>query len=167
MSKGGTGMSLRRWSWLQWLAAAVSAVVVALIIGVPTGLVTTPFYTRMTPVPWWSYAVWVSTAVLSGLLMATYLRRQWRSQTTPRAGVVANVGSLLAVGCPVCNKVVVAVAGVGGALNVWAPLQPLIAAASLVLLGWALRRRLIAPAVCPVPAAIATDRSRGPGVTGG
>lgn len=160
-------MSLRHWSWSQWLAAAVSAVVVALIIGVPTGLVTTPFYSRMTPVPWWSYVVWVSTAVLSGLLMATYLRRPWRSQTTPRAGVVANVGSLLAVGCPVCNKVVVAVAGVGGALNVWAPLQPLIAAASLVLLGWALRRRLIAPTACPVPVAIAADRRRGPGVTGG
>jgi len=26
-------------------------------------------------VPWWSYAVWVVTAVLSGLLLATFVRR--------------------------------------------------------------------------------------------
>lgn len=145
-------MSVALWSRAQWLIAALGSVVVALIVGVPTGLVNTPFYTRMTPVPWWSYGVWIATAVLTGLLITTYVRRPSPSQGASRAGLVGNVGSLLAVGCPVCNKVVVAVAGVGGALNVWAPLQPLIAAASVLLLGWALRRRLISPAICPTPA---------------
>ncbi len=154
-------VKLRRWSRVQWLLAAAGAVAMALVVGVPTGLVATPFYTRMTPVPWWSYGVLVITAVLSGLLIATYVRRPSRSQAPSRAGVAANVGSLLAVGCPVCNKVVVAAAGVSGALNVWAPLQPLIAAASLVLLGWALRRRLVTPTTCPLPA-VGIDADRDP-----
>jgi hypothetical protein len=110
--------------------------------------------------------VWIATAVLSGSLIATYVRRPSRSKAPSRAGVAANVGSLLAVGCPVCNKVVVAVAGVGGALNVWAPLQPMIAATSLVLLGWALRRRLVPPGVCPVPSAgIVAEDDQAPRVT--
>lgn len=158
-------MSLRRWSWVQWLVAAIGAAATALVVGVPTGLLDTPFYTRMTPVPWWSYGVWVITAVLSGLLIGTYVHRRPGSQAPSRAGLAANAGTLLAVGCPVCNKVVVAIAGVGGALNVWAPLQPLIAAGSLVLLGWALRRRLVTPTACSRPAAvIIADRDRAPGV---
>jgi hypothetical protein len=152
---------------MHWLVSTLGAVVVALVVGVPTGLVSTPFYTRMTPVTWWNYGVWITTAVLSGLLIATYVRRPVTTRAPSRAGVLANVGSLLAVGCPVCNKVVVAVAGVGGALNVWAPLQPLIAAVSLLLLGWALWRRLTARSGCPVPATgHAEDRDRLPEAVG-
>jgi len=147
-------VAVLRWSWTQWMVAAAGAVAVSLVVGVPTGVVPTPFYTRMTPVPWWSYGVWVATATMSGLLIVTYMRRPTRTRTRApsRAGVVATIGSALAVGCPVCNKVVVAVAGVGGALNVWAPLQPLIAVVSLLLLGWALWRRLGVQQVCPMPA---------------
>ena len=61
--------------------------------------------------------------------------------------------SLFAVGCPVCNKVVVAVLGVSGAMSVWAPIQPLLGVASLVLLGYALRRRLVLERACALPAA--------------
>lgn len=54
-------------------------------------------------------------------------------------------GAYLAIGCPICNKVVVALLGVSGALNVFAPLQPVIGAASVALLGamlaWRLRDR--------------------------
>ena len=41
--------------------------------------------------------------------------------------------SLFAVGCPICNKLVVMAVGVSGALNWFAPLQPLLAGGSLVL----------------------------------
>jgi hypothetical protein len=114
-----------------------------LAVGVPSALVANPLFSRMTPTPWWSYGVWVLTAAVSGLLAATYVRRPSAVSSSPaRVGLVANIGSLLAVGCPVCNKLVIAAVGVSGALNLWAPIQPLIAATSLGLLGWALWRRL-------------------------
>jgi hypothetical protein len=143
--------AMRSWSWSQWIAAVVGAVVVSAVLGVPTGLIATPFYTRMTPAPTWGYVVWVATSVLSGLLIATYVRRPAAARSPTRVGVAANVGSMLAVGCPACNKLVVAAVGMGGALNLWAPLQPIVAAVSLVLLGWALRRRLTLPATCALP----------------
>jgi len=40
--------------------------------------------------------------------------------------VGASVLATFAIGCPICNKLVVALLGVSGALTCWAPLQPLI-----------------------------------------
>lgn len=144
-------MMVRQVLWLQLVVAVASAALVAAAVGVPSALLANPFFMRMTPVPWWSWAVWVLTAVLSGVLAATYVQRRTPVSTAPgRAGILANVGSVLAVGCPVCNKLVVAAIGVSGALNVWSPIQPLIAAASLGLLGWALWRRLMTLRSCPI-----------------
>jgi len=48
-------MSLLSWPSRRWVAAAFGAVVFALAAGVPTDVVPTPLFTRMTPVPWWNY----------------------------------------------------------------------------------------------------------------
>jgi len=36
--------------------------------------VPTDFYTRMTPVRWWDYPLWATSALLIGLIAATYVR---------------------------------------------------------------------------------------------
>jgi hypothetical protein len=135
-------MTLRNWSLLRWAVAALGLAASALVIGVPTGIIDTPWYTRMTPVLWWNYPVWAATAVVSGLILATYVRTDAHSTRPSRLGMGGNVLSLLAVGCPVCNKLVVMAVGASGALTMWAPLQPVLGVASLGLLGWALWRRL-------------------------
>ncbi len=61
-------VDMRGWAPRQWAAAAATAAGAALIIGVPTGIIRTPFYHRMTPVQWWNYPVWIVTAVLEGLV---------------------------------------------------------------------------------------------------
>jgi hypothetical protein len=144
---------MRAWSWRQILVAVLVAVISAVIIGVPTGIVRTPFYTRMTPVLWWNYPVWAATALLEGLLCATYIRAA--SSAAPRTGRLLGGGLLatLAVGCPVCNKLVVLAIGVSGALTYFAPLQPVLALASLGLLCYALRQRLRTAQACPIPSA--------------
>lgn len=138
----------------QGIVAVAVAVGVGLAVGVPSALIPNPVFVRMTPVPWWSYAVWALTAALSAALAVTFVGSS--AAASPAAGpsgVIANIGSALAVGCPVCNKLVVAALGVGGALNVWAPIQPLVASVSLALLGWALWRRISARRRCSVGAA--------------
>ena len=154
------------WPPRRVAAAALASALFALAVGVPTGLVPTAFFTRMTPVLWWNYAVWPVAAVLGGLVVATYIRRP--GHTAPRNGAAAASGGGLvtafAVGCPVCNKPVVAVLGTSGAVTVWAPVQPVLAVLSIVGLVWALRRRLRSEYACPVStrprsasAAIAAD----------
>lgn len=70
-----------------------------------------------------------------------------RSHQTVAAGVL----STFAVGCPVCNKLVVGLLGASGALTYWAPLQPLLGASSVALLAAGLIVRLRAGVSCPVP----------------
>lgn len=140
---------MRGWSVRQWLVAVGAAGVAALLIGVPTAIVQTAWFTRMTPVLWWNYPVWVMSAVLTGLIAATYVGPVRPPADQQRKTVAAGVLTAFAVGCPICNKLVVLLLGVGGAMSYFAPVQPLIALVSLALLGEALRRRLRALRACP------------------
>ena len=94
-----------------------------------------------------------------GLVVATYIRRPGDATASNGLGAASGGGILaaFAVGCPVCNKLVLMILGVSGALNVWAPLQPVIGVLSMVGLTWALRRRLTNDDACSV-----SDRARPP-----
>lgn len=125
-----------------WLVAVPAAVAAGLVVGIPTAVVPNPFFTRMVPAGPLNYVFWVLTSVLLGLVVATYFTKI--GAPALGEGKVASGGilSILAVGCPVCNKVVVLALGASGALTYFAPLQPLIGLASVALLAYALRLRL-------------------------
>lgn len=133
-----------------WIVAALGTLVSLMILGVPSAVIPNPLFIRMTPTEPFNVAVWLQSAPLAGLLLATYLARDGsRADVHADAGTrrltLGGVGAYLAIGCPICNKVIVAVLGVSGALDVFAPVQPLIGAASVALLAatlfWRLRMR--------------------------
>jgi len=144
--------AMTRWPPARWLAAAAAATAAALLMAIPTGIVTTDLYTRMTPVTWWDYPVWALSAALIGLTAATYVRSPASSPPRTARTAGAAILSTLAVGCPICNKVVVALLGVSGALSYWAPLQPVIGVASILLLATGLAIRLRGEVSCSLPA---------------
>lgn len=149
------------WTLRHWAVALAAALFTAVVIGVPTGVIPTSFYTRMTPVLWWNYPTWAAASVLEGLLAATFVRAGGpqppaNPTRTGRRSAKAVIGGLLsafAVGCPICNKLVVLAIGVSGALTYWAPAQPVLAVISVGLLGYGLSRRLRTATSCPVPRA--------------
>ena len=115
-------------------AVAGGAFVVALMAtGIPTDLLPNPLFRRMTPPTWWDRPVWLVSSVLLGLVAATYVRVQDAGEAKRRA-VGGGLLSYLAVGCPACNKLVVLLLGLGGALQYFQPIQPLLATAGLALL---------------------------------
>ena len=124
-------------------------------MGVPTGIIATSFYTRMTAVTWWDYPVWAVSALLVGLTAATYVRGADRDGANvpdrSRRTIGATLLSTFAIGCPICNKLVVALIGVSGALTYWAPLQPVLGVLSVALLGMGLLVRLRGSVACPLP----------------
>lgn len=124
------------------LAAAATVIV----IGVPTDVIPNPVFGRPVDVTWWSYPVLGVTAVLVGLLTATYVRSPdpgaAELDRPGRAGGLGGLLSFFAIGCPTCNKLVLLAVGSSGALDWFAPTQPGLAVISLALLGWALRTRL-------------------------
>ena len=152
--------------FLGWALAwtAISLVVFGLV----TAIIPNPVFGRQIPPEPFAYWVWLASAPLMGLVGATYTAPPRESATAvamplgsatavatmPGAaddrsgstlGTIAGLGAFLAIGCPVCNKLALVLLGTSGALSIWAPLQPVIGWASLVLLGatlaWRFRLR--------------------------
>lgn len=164
----GALAALRGWGTRRYLVALVAGVGWLVLSGVPTDIIDTPLFVRMTPVEWWNYPFWVAGAALVGLLTGTYIAGPGRDRPDGSQGEKALGGGLLsvfAVGCPVCNKLVVAALGAGGAMTYFAPVQPLLGLLSTGLLLYALRARLETERACPAvtPGRAATDDGRGQG----
>ena len=132
-----------------YVAAGALTLLIALALAIPTAIAPNPFFTRMTPVEPEQYGFWVATSLLTGALLATYLIPGLRRGL---AGQSAGAGLLgvFAVGCPICNKLVVALLGTSGALTYFAPIQPLLGTGAVGLAGYALwlRLRALATTAC-------------------
>lgn len=130
------------------LTAAATSVVIAVVIGIPTDVLPNPWFTRMTPVRTVDLVLWPVTSVLTGALLATYVLPATYVRRTPgSAGIASGTLGWLAIGCPICNKLVVGAIGITGALNVFAPLQPLLGLLGVLIAatGLTLRTRLARP----------------------
>jgi len=142
---------LGSWPARRWLAAASVAVLTALATGIPTDIVPNPVFSRMTDITWWSYPVWVATALLAGLVAATYVRDPaFGKDSAPRVAGVGGFLSFLAVGCPTCNKAAVLALGASGATAYFGPVQPFLGVIGLALLAAALVWRLRGLAACRI-----------------
>lgn len=135
------------------LCSFAGALFVAVLLGVPTAIISTPLFTRMTSIEPEQYVFWIATSVLSGALLATYLDREIAQKVAGR-GVGAGFLGVFAVGCPICNKLVVGLLGTSGALSYFAPVQPLLGMAAVALASWALwlRIRAASAASCDIQA---------------
>lgn len=150
---------LALWPARRWLAAAAAAALTYLVVAVPTDLIDTPLFSREVPPTWWSFPVLGITAVLTGLLLATYVSREPAAaggageagDSKGRFGAAGTIVSFFAVGCPVCNKLVLLALGTSGAMQYFEPIQPLLAALSIAMLLWAFAKRATSEDRCPVP----------------
>lgn len=150
------------WDRRQWVAAVLGTLGVAVLTGAPTVMFPNPVFGRMVPVTAWNRPAWIITSVLAGLLIATYITPATATadpggthggdelDDATRRGGLGGLLSYFAIGCPVCNKLVVLALGSSGAMSWFAPLQPLLAVASVGLLAWALWTRLRTAESCPV-----------------
>lgn len=115
----------------------------AIAVGIPTAIIPNPFFIRMIPAGPLNYLFWIVPALLFGPLLASYVIPLRESACSLQGRMTAGgFLSYLAVGCPICNKVVVLLLGIGGALDYFQPLQPVLGGVSVVLLGYALWLRL-------------------------
>ena len=122
-----------------WVIATLAAAIGLVVIGLPTAIYENLFFVRMTPVRAQDYVIWVVSSVLIGLTVGSYFAGG--SKAGEEKLLSGSVLSVLAVGCPICNKPVVLLLGTSGALTFFAPIQLYIGIASVLLLGWTLLLR--------------------------
>jgi hypothetical protein len=146
----------------------LAAVGTAVVIGIPTDVLPNPWFGREIGVRPLDVIVLVVLSVLTGALAATYvISRDATSAAAPRAGIGSGILGWFAVGCPLCNKLVIGLLGASGATSVFEPLQPILGvlAIGLATAALATRMRAIRRASCPLPSPLGPDRRRSP--TGG
>jgi hypothetical protein len=153
---------MRTWPKRRWTVAAAAAVGTVLVVAVPTDLIDTPVFSREVPPTWWAWPVTLVAGVLSGLLLATYVadpasRPEDDAPAPARAGSLGGVLTFFAVGCPVCNKIVLLALGTTGAMRWFEPVQPVLSVAAIGLLAWALRKRLTSADTCAVATRVGPD----------
>ena len=135
-------MAISRRMQLEALVYALGGGLAAvLLIGIPTALIPTPIFGREIPPRPLDYLLLGLTAALTAALAATYALPV-ACPARERAITAGGLLSFFAVGCPVCNKIVLLLLGSSGALTYFAPIQPLLGLASLGLLAYALTTRL-------------------------
>ncbi len=122
-----------------WLIALAGAVGTAILLAIPAALIENPVFGREVAPRAQDYVFLAITALIGGLIIASFA-------VTPMGGSEgsATAGgflSFLAVGCPVCNKLVVAAIGTSGALSFFAPAQLFLGFAAVALLAWSLLLR--------------------------
>lgn len=157
VAEGQTDSAATPWSLVLTprflIAATLSTAGVGVISAIPTDIIDNPWFTRMTPVYADQYFYWIATSILAGALIATYFAGAGKGRAA--GGIGGGVLGYLAIGCPICNKLIVGLLGVSGAMTYFAPIQPFLGAAGLLLVGVALiyRFRDLRRGACPVPAA--------------
>ncbi|MGF3054988.1 hypothetical protein [Microbacterium sp. YY-01] len=144
---------LATWPLRRWIFAAAMATGTVVVVAIVTVLIPNPWFVREIPPTPWAWPVLITTGLLSGLVAATYVARKDEAQQR-RSGVLGMTGTIaafFAVGCPVCNKLVLIALGYAGALQFFEPLQPYLAGGAIVLLGIAFVQRVRRESACPLP----------------
>ena len=129
-------------------------------LGLSSSVIADPVFDRTIAPTDWAMNVLMVASALSGLLVATYVRNDGpapvpSAATVPvadgravRRGAIGGMLAYLAIGCPVCNKLALIALGSAGAVQIFAPLQPYLAVAGVVLLALALIVRLRGEMTC-------------------
>jgi hypothetical protein len=140
---------LRQWTSWHFTVAVLAGIATYFLLGIPTDVVNNRVFGRSIASTPWSMPVLIGTAVLSGLLAATYVGVTV-FDSTAKMGTIGGAFSFFAIGCPVCNKLVLIALGTTGAINYFGPIQPYLAFAGLVLLTWAFLRRIKNASTCAI-----------------
>lgn len=137
----------------QAITAAVATALFAVVVAVPTDLIDTPVFSREIAPTSWSWPALAVSSLLAGVLVSTYVGGGADDGPGRRSGMAGGLLTFFAVGCPVCNKLVLVALGSAGALTWFEPVQPLLQVAAIGLLAWALHQRLVERRACAVPTA--------------
>jgi len=140
-----------------WAFSLLFALGTALLLGIPTVLIPNPFFSRMTPTGTQDYIIWAVSVILMGPLLALSVlypaaSTAKHSHTGNGRAFASTILSFFSIGCPICNKLVVFLLGIGGAMTFFNPLRPFLGMASILLLAVTLVLRLrVLRSGCPVP----------------
>ncbi len=144
---------LQLFSRRQWKVAVEAYIVALVLIGAFGETLPGASIGRVVPLSWWNWVTLALSPPLIALIVATFVPGGQARRARRRAKVQTGVGGFasgVAMACPVCNPIAIAIFGAGGVLSFLAPYRGAIAGASIVFLAFTLVLRLRTSTSCPV-----------------
>ena len=127
--------------WKALASSAAMGLAVLLLVGIPSGVIPNPYFVRPLDARPTDYVFLAVITALAVALGATYgVPKNCSIQDSKALG--SGLLLFIGIGCPVCNKVVIALAGASGALTYFEPIQPLFSLAAIAVMGVALALRV-------------------------
>ena len=111
-----------------------------MLMGTVTALWQNPFFTRMTPTS--GYELWLLIAESALLGLYVGIPKPTKGNT---CSTVGGVLGFLGIACPVCNKILLLLFGSTLLLTYFEPVRLYVGVAGILLLTWALYRKLTPP----------------------
>ena len=115
------------------LYGILSATAIFLVLGIPTALIPTGLFKRMTQVTVFDYFFLFLVTVLFGIFISIYLKNK---RTNKKTCVAAGgfFSGWLAVICPICTSVLVYIFGASFLLTYFDPVRPVFGFLSVIVL---------------------------------
>ena len=109
-----------------------------LVLGIPTALIPNPVFHRMIPSTPLDYVFLVTTALLGGL----YLAMPWDSCAPDGKAGISTILGVFAFACPTCDMLLVFLFGSAFLLTFFDPIRPVLGVASILLMTYAINKKL-------------------------
>ncbi|WIV67686.1 hypothetical protein [Natrialbaceae archaeon AArc-T1-2] len=114
---------------------------VFLLFGIVSGLVPNPLYVRMVPRTPLDYAFLALTSVLAAVYVIQRSSLDSEECSGDRCAYAGTAGGFLAVACPTCNAVLLALFSSSALMTYFDPLRPLFGVVAVGLFGAIIYRR--------------------------
>jgi len=119
-----------------------SSLFIFALMGSVTSLIPNPFFTRMVPSTMMDYIFLSLSSILMGAYIGVHFYKRNISKKCNAITYSGGIGSLLAFGCPICNKLLVILFGTTALMQYFEPMRPLLGYISIFLLSIALYWRI-------------------------
>ncbi len=125
------------------LIGVISFIIIFLIFGIPTDVISNKLYTRMVPSTKLDLFFLVTVSLMLGIYigLSFYLRDKKKKQKNAAAYTGA-AGSFLAISCPICIQFLLLIFGAAALMAYLQPLRPYIGFLSIGLIGLGLYKEI-------------------------
>lgn len=119
------------------------SIITFLVLSIPTAVIKTIFFTRMTPVYSYDYVFLVINSLLIGFYYAlTKTSNNSQVCKVEKKSLFGQALAMFGIACPICNKLLVFLLGIPFLLTFLEPVRPFISLASMFILLWLIYKKL-------------------------